>query len=615
MPLSAQEQQELDTLEFEKLTAEKNIGSPQRAAATGGAPTTPELSAYQEPGIIDRLKETGRKALSPILGDTDAQKLRRGQNTAALRDISPTLADRVEERAPDNKSFAGAVTDIALQGGGGVAGQEIGAMAGPYAPVAIPILGAIGGGGGNYLAQKRRIMAGEQTDIRPGELIGAAITGAIPGGNLARTGVGAIRNEALKQGGGGLAAETVRSAVDEGRLPEVKDAAWAAILPALGGSVAEFTQQANPEIQAARRAAQGKVAAKSDVLAKGQAEGMAVVPSSVNPSLANKFWETLGGKEALTNQAIHVNNEVADNIARRVLDPTNPDLPLTSAVTEAVRKRAYNVGYLPITTLGNIQTDTQFLNDLNAITATRSGAARSFPAAVNNDVADMVKSLGVGQFEADDAVKMVQILRDQAGESFAKGEKEMGVAQRQASKAIESQIERHLSSQGTPSANAMLNDLRDARKLMAQSHEIEDAIREGGDSIVPSKLGTRFQNGAPLSDGLETVGGFANNFPSVTKEAARTSEPKSSAAGRLMQGGALGAIAGATTHSPEAAALAGAAGLLIPSIRSLVRDMILSKSYQSMMTKIPIHVETNPDMGALIIRQGAQATAAHAAGN
>lgn len=75
----------------------------------------------------------------------------------------------------------------------------------------------------------------------------------------------------------------------------------------------------------------------------------------------------------------------------------------------------------------------------------------------------------------------------------------------------------------------------------------------------------------------------------------------------------MAGAAGAATHSPEAAALAGAAGLLIPNVRGLARNLILSAPYQRIMTKIPIHVEHNPDLGALIIRQGGQAVAAKAA--
>jgi len=393
----------------------------------------------------------------------------------------------------------------------------------------------------------------------------------------------------------------------------VKNAAWATILPALGGAVAQHIQGLSPEIAAARSAAESQVAEKTAVLAKGQAEGMVVPPSLVNPSTVNKVVDTLAGKKALTNQASGINQEVANDIARRVLDPANPDTALTSSVAKAVRQRAYDAGYRPITQVGAINTDAQYASDIQNIISDSTQAARSFPGAVNDDISKTIQPLAVPGFDSGDAVKMVQILRNKAGEAFQKGDNSLGVAQRQAASAIESQIERNLAQRGTPQSVDILNNFRDARKLMAQSHEIEDAIREGGDSIIPSKLGTRFQAGAPLSDGLETVGGMANNFPSATKEASKIPPEPTSLLGKVTPSAILAVGTGSITHSPEAAALAAMAGAITPGARSLLRNLILSKPYQRIMSRIPIHVEANPDMGALIIRQGAQATAAQAA--
>jgi hypothetical protein len=302
-------------------------------------------------------------------------------------------------------------------------------------------------------------------------------------------------------------------------------------------------------------------------------------------------------------------------------------------VAQAVRKRAYDVGYQPVASAGAIPVDTQYVNDLRNIYNVQQGASRSFPGAVNNDVEDMIKGISVDKFDAGDAIKMTQLLRNRASQSFAQGNNEMGIAQRQASKAIEDQIERHLSnvaagtvtlpgggilppSAGTAAsqqqAAGMLKDFRDARTLMAQSHDIEDAIREGSGSIIPSVLGAKFQAQKPLSGGLDTIGAFANNFPTVTREGAKTAVPGTTVtgnAGRILMGSGLAGATAATTHSPAAAALAGAAGVMMPSIRGLVRNLVLSGPYQRIMAKIPVNVAANPDLGALVIRQGGQAAA------
>lgn len=635
MPLTAQEQRELDELELKDLEAKAgrqetaiagNASPEPTAPAQASRPPTadeiPSLSAY-EPTFWERAKEELRNSLSPILGESHAQALQRKAALAHLDSISPTLASMVSDAVPEAaKEFQrsgishqiGTAFDIGTQTGGAVAGARLGAMAGPFAPVAIPLLAGIGGAAGNYVGQRRRVNTGEQEAIKPGELAAAGAIAAIPGGNMAATGAGPIISQALKQGAGGLGAEALRTAIDEGRLPTVREAAWASILPAMAGAVAEKIQQASPEISAARAAAEGKVATKAATLAGAQAEGMVGLPSSTNPSMANKVMEGLAGKSQLQKEASAINQSVADDIARRILDPTNPDLELTSKVAQAVRQRAYTVGYQPIASIGPINADAQYVQDLGKIVATRSGAASSFPGLVNKELEDTVNAVAVTSFDAAAGLKAIQVLRDGASEAFAAGRNEIGFAKKEAARALEDQIERHLSSVGTPAAAEILSDYRAARKLMAQAHTIEDAIREGGGGIMMSSLARRFQAGAKLSDGLETVGAFSNMFPGVTREVdrqvAQSEAPKAvSKLGRVAQGAIMAGVTGAATHSPEAAALAGAAGAAMPSVRGMLRSMILSEPYQRIMTKIPVTVEANPDLGALIIRQGAQAEA------
>lgn len=630
MPLTAQEQRELDELELKDLEAKAGqqnapVAAEPTAPKASRPPTAdeiPSLSAY-EPTFWERAKEELRNSLSPIMGESNAQALQRKAALAHLDSISPTLASMVQDAVPDAaKEFQrsgisrqiGTAFDIGTQTGGAMAGARLGAMTGPFAPVAIPLLAGVGGAAGNYVAQSRRVNTGEQEAVKPGELGAAAVVSALPGGNMASTGGGAIASQAVKQGLGGLGAETLRTAIDEGRLPNVREAAWASILPALGGAVAEKIQQASPEIAAARTAAEGKIATKASTLANAQGEGMVGLPSSTNPSLANKVMEGLAGPTQLKKEASAINQSVADDIARRVLDPTNPDLELTSKVTKAIRQRAYTVGYEPIANVGTINADAQYVQDLGNIVSTRSGAAASFPGLVNKELEDTIQAVAVTSFDAAAGLKAIQVLRDGASEAFAAGRNEIGIAKREAARALEDQIERHLSSVGTPQAAEILADYRDARKLMAQSHTIEDAIREGGGGVIMSSLARRFQNGGKLSDGLDTVGAFANMFPSVTREAERqagqSEAPKAvSKLARMAQGAVMAGATGAVTHSPEAAALAGAAGAAMPSIRGMLRSLILSEPYQRLMTKIPVTVEASPDMGTLIIRQGTQAEA------
>lgn len=590
------------------------------SASPAAAPSgfeIPELKAAPERSWWDKAKTEMRERLSPIIGETDLQRLRRQADLQQLANISPTLASMVQQSVPEAKTQfqregLGKLADVGAQAGGGIAGAELGTLTGPFAPVAVPILAGLFSMGGDYLAQRRRMSVGDQEAVKPGELAASGIIGAIPGGNLAKTGAEAIAGQAVKQALGGLGAETVRSAIDEGQLPTLKNAAWAAVLPALGGAFGEYAQQASPEISAARTAAEAKIAPKAETLAKGQAAGLVVQPSSVNPSMVNKAVESLAGGPSIRQAASRANQDVADDMARRVLNPQNPDIPLTSEIAKAVRQRAYDVGYRPVAAAGKVPVDMQYINDLQNIGASIQTAARSFPAAENQDVMNVIKSVAVGNFDAGDAIKMTQILRNRASDAFARGQNELGFANRQAAQAIEDQLERHLQGAGQP-GQQMLQDFRDARTLMAQSHDIEDAIREGTGSIRPSVLASKYQAGKPLSGDLETIGAFANQFPTAMKEASRTPAPGTTVTGtfaRGVLGTGLGGLVGSTTHSPEAAALAFATGAALPSIRGLVRSLVLSGPYQRLMTKIPVVVEASPDHLGLVIRQGAQAAAA-----
>lgn len=604
--------------------AEVPAPSPTPGAAPAPTPATPdklpEFKAGPEIGWWDKVKMEARDALSPIVGESRNQKLQRESNIEALRGISPTLAAYTEQAAPPPTSVVGKATDIALQGGGGVAGQTLGAETGPAAPVMIPLLGAAGGLGGDYISQKRRMMTGESKHLDIGELVQSAITGAIPGGSLAKSGASALALQAAKQGIGGGVGYAARNLIDDEPM-SMKNAAWATILPALTGAAGQYAEETAPAVTTARTAAQAKIASKAATLEAGQNLGMVVEPSQVNPSAVNKAVESLAGGPSIRQAATHVNQEVADNVARRVLDPTNPDLDLTSQVARAVRQRAYDTGYRPLANAGQVTTDAQYAQDLQGIIANRQGAARSFPNAVNNDVQNVINSVAVPSFDSGDAIKMVQVLRNSASDAFAQGKNELGIAQRQASQAIEGQIERHLASaaaggatpQSARAAQELLDNFRDARVLMAQSHDIEDAIREGGGSIVQSSLASKIQAGKPMSGELGDVARFANNNPTVTREGAKTPVPGTTVTGtmaRVAGAAGLGGAVGATTHSPEAAALAGAAGILLPSVRGLVRSLVLSKPYQRLMARYPVNVEANPDLGALVIRQGGQAAGA-----
>jgi hypothetical protein len=122
--------------------------------------------------------------------------------------------------------------------------------------------------------------------------------------------------------------------------------------------------------------------------------------------------------------------------------------------------------------------------------------------------------LRVKGFDAANGIKMIQILRDEASDAFRVGDSALGKAKREAAKALEDQIERGLAGMGKDGAD-LLKNFRDARTLMAKSHNVEKALVAEGGQVNAKVLGAALQRGKPLTGELKTIGAFANNFKDV----------------------------------------------------------------------------------------------------
>jgi hypothetical protein len=128
--------------------------------------------------------------------------------------------------------------------------------------------------------------------------------------------------------------------------------------------------------------------------------------------------------------------------------------------------------------------------------------------------AKIVGGVNVETFDAGDAIRMTQILRDEASSAFASGQSGLGKAKREAADAIESQIERQLFAMGKNGGD-LLRNFKESRKLMAKAHDVGDAIREGSGAVNAKTFGAKLQRGKPLTGGLATIGKFANTFGDV----------------------------------------------------------------------------------------------------
>ena len=185
--------------------------------------------------------------------------------------------------------------------------------------------------------------------------------------------------------------------------------------------------------------------------------------------------------------------------------------------------------------------------------------------------------LRVASFDAGNGLRMTQILRDEASEAYRAGNTALSKAKREAAKAIEDEIERHLSRTGDKETAAkLLHGFREARKLMAKTHDVDKAIVPGSGTPDVRRFAKLAKDGK-LSGGLETIGNFVSNFPRAAQPAAQVAGPGISAlrgaAGPLL--GAGGAMAGAPL--PVAAAVA-AYPFVVPP---LMRRQLMSKGSQN----------------------------------
>jgi hypothetical protein len=387
----------------------------------------------------------------------------------------------------------------------------------------------------------------------------AATGGAIsPASSLRELG-----GSAIKGGLAGLAGQTTAEITGS----PVAGLAVSMATPAVATSVAQAAR-------ATAQANQARNAVRDLTVRAGQAEGYVVTPGSVTPSAQNVLLERLAGKTRTQQSAAVENQQVTDRLARRSLN-LPADAPLTRANMQQIRTNEYQTGYTPLNNIGAVQADQAFDTALNNVLTAYTGPGRSFPGAIPQPVQDLVQNYRVGQFNAADAVGATRTLREAARANMARGDNELGLAQRAVSNALEDQIERALQTAGNPNAQAMLDQFRASRQRMAISHAVEDAIVEGGGSVNARQLANDLQTrGRYFSGDLDLIARFANVArPVMTSPGAAGTPGAGTMLGAGMAGG-VGAGVGALSGGPFGAVV----GALAPQAASLAaRNYLLSR--------------------------------------
>jgi hypothetical protein len=275
--------------------------------------------------------------------------------------------------------------------------------------------------------------------------------------------------------------------------------------------------------QNAIRAAAG--AQKAQAAEDASKAGYVIPPEDVGEGggILTRVLSGVGGKIKTAQVASQRNQDVTNGLVRQALGISD-DTPLTAQTLAKVRSDA-GAAYDALRNTGNVAADAAYTQALDDIANKFTKASQAFPGAVKSDVPETMAALKQPQFSADGAVNMLKILRANADQAFAGGDKDKGAALKGAADALEGMLERHTQAIGNPD---LLQQFRDARQLIAKTYSVQKGLNSTTGDVAASALAKQLDKGKPLSDELLTVAQAGQAFPKATqalKEAPKAISP------------------------------------------------------------------------------------------
>lgn len=308
-------------------------------------------------------------------------------------------------------------------------------------------------------------------------------------------------------------------------------------------------------------AAQNK--ARDETVRELTEAGYSVLPSVSGGSVVGRTMESIGGKAKTAQQASVKHQPVTDAIIKKTLGLAD-DAPITRETVRGARMEAIETGYTPVRELPFMETDDAYRRAISSLTSRADNAAKDFGDVVTSDVKPLTEGLlKVKGFSGDSAIDAVSTFREKASDLYGAGNKTLATAYRKAAEAVEDQIERAL-----PDGSDLLKNYRAARVKVAQTFDVEKAVREGH-GVVDARVIGKLYAKAPerMSGGMATVGRAANLMPeSMTVPKAGWDSPVTGVDSNL------GLLGGVVSGSPLP--------LAWPLARQGARQALLSKPGQ-----------------------------------
>lgn len=377
----------------------------------------------------------------------------------------------------------------------------------------------------------------------------ANVAGAVQKGFLPTTVKGATAQ--------GAALGAMQPATSGGeRLGNVAAGAGGAFVGAKAGNALAGLSRADAPAVAPQRA---------QAITEARQAGYVLPPSEMRPGGLVGMLEGASGKQQIGQHASAKNQKVTNSLARKALGLPD-DVKLNVETLSAIRKQA-GQAYDAVASAGMVQTDAAYQAALKGIAAKADQAAKAFPKANRPVIAEAVAGLDVPAFDAAGGVAQIGILRDKADIAYRAGDKAMGKAYSDASKALEDLMERHLEASGQPE---LLAGFRSARQTIAKTYTVQKALNDETGDVSAQALAAILKKGKPITGELKTAAKAGSAFKDATQ--ALKTPPRMFSPWDL---GAAGVGAG-SMNGPLLAAVAG---------RPAVRSAFLTKPMQDLFAR------------------------------
>jgi hypothetical protein len=272
---------------------------------------------------------------------------------------------------------------------------------------------------------------------------------------------------------------------------------------------------------------------KQQTFEEGRKAGYVVPPTEVHPSFFNEKLESMAGKAAVKQEAVLRNQGVTNALAAKALGLA-PDTPLTESSLQAVRDQA---------------------------SQPYKAVAQMSPMGKT-----ALEKLQETRFEASDAWKFYQRSGDPAARKEA-------TALSQRAEMYEKAIEKMANQAGQPD---LVNQLRESRKLIAKTYDVEKSLNLGSADVSAASLGAQLDKAgtAAKTGELAVTGKFQQAFPKFMGDGTKSPVPGVSGTDMPMAAG-LG-LGGYGALGPAGMFAAG-----LPLLRGPARAFALSNMKQN----------------------------------